>query len=444
MDPRYQVLRNILSLAIGVLCFVFLFGTAQAAHAEVLVDLDEAGSFQAQNGAVTFKGSVWETSGLTIESVTIQTKTNPEATTGQSFGTTLSNLSTPAGAKKFTSNSIVTLETGITKYFSVTVKLKGADPVNYLVGSRATVNADRTISFVIVGSGKSDSSTWVMQSGQTGTGAGIDTTGTGSGTTTDTGITTTPPTMAAGITTSFTNEKRTETAYTADVTFTLTAPQTINVAVLYGEKPDAMTKTVALFLKGTTAPLPGYILLSSGKNDDYYVAIGGLDPQKEYYVALAKTGDLTTHYSTSQKIAPFTPAASTSTNAPGTLGGATNTSSSTGSTAGGTGPGGLVSCDGTPANPCRFDDMLKLVNTVLDFFIKWIIMPIFVIIIAYVGFLFLTSGGSPETLSKAKGIALKSLIGLVVILAAWLIVNTILTSLLRVDTGKEYNLLDSN
>lgn len=86
----------------------------------------------------------------------------------------------------------------------------------------------------------------------------------------------------------------------------------------------------------------------------------------------------------------------------------------------------IVPCDGVDV-PCGFTSFITLIQNLINFAIKYIIIPIGAIIFAYVGFLFLTSGGSAETRKKAKNILIKVIIGIVVILAAWLIVSTILT-----------------
>jgi Co/Zn/Cd efflux system component len=82
---------------------------------------------------------------------------------------------------------------------------------------------------------------------------------------------------------------------------------------------------------------------------------------------------------------------------------------------------------------------MEIVQRVLGFLLI-LILPIAAIIFAYVGFLFLTSGGSTETKTKAKGVLVKVLIGIVLVLAAWLIVKTIVTSL---ELDPEASLLDN-
>ncbi len=86
----------------------------------------------------------------------------------------------------------------------------------------------------------------------------------------------------------------------------------------------------------------------------------------------------------------------------------------------------IVPCDGVVVK-CGFTSFITLIQNIITFAIKYIIIPVGAIIFAYVGFLFLTSGGSSETRKKAKGIFIKVVIGIIVILAAWLIVSTILT-----------------
>jgi hypothetical protein len=86
-----------------------------------------------------------------------------------------------------------------------------------------------------------------------------------------------------------------------------------------------------------------------------------------------------------------------------------------------TGPGGLVPCEGAG---CSFRDLLELIRRGLGLVIR-LILPIAAIILAYVGFLFLTSGGNEEVRHRAKGILMKVIIGIILILCAGLIVGAI-------------------
>lgn len=77
---------------------------------------------------------------------------------------------------------------------------------------------------------------------------------------------------------------------------------------------------------------------------------------------------------------------------------------------------------------CGFPEIMETIRNIMNFAF-FLILPIAAIVFAYTGWLFLSSGGSPETASQAREILTKAVIGLVVILAAWLIVNTIYETL---------------
>ncbi|MBY0328726.1 hypothetical protein K2Q02_01385 [Patescibacteria group bacterium] len=87
--------------------------------------------------------------------------------------------------------------------------------------------------------------------------------------------------------------------------------------------------------------------------------------------------------------------------------------------------GALVPC----TDKCGFDDVFKLLNNVLKFVITVLLIPIFVIMIMYIGFKYLTSQGNPAMHLKFKKMLWHMFLGVVIILTAWLIVRTILTSL---------------
>lgn len=102
------------------------------------------------------------------------------------------------------------------------------------------------------------------------------------------------------------------------------------------------------------------------------------------------------------------------------------------------GAGGIVSdsdcntildSNGGFSNPCNFDRLLDLVNKFISYLLVYLATPIFALIIIYVAWLYLSDMGSSENIKKAKTIFKNAIIGYVVIMAAWLIVKTILTSL---------------
>lgn len=82
-----------------------------------------------------------------------------------------------------------------------------------------------------------------------------------------------------------------------------------------------------------------------------------------------------------------------------------------------------------PAVPCDFNAFMKLINGGITFILRTMVLPIAAIMFAYAGFLMVTSGGSTEARGKAKNIFSNTVLGLVIAVAAWLIVKTILSIL---------------
>ena len=91
------------------------------------------------------------------------------------------------------------------------------------------------------------------------------------------------------------------------------------------------------------------------------------------------------------------------------------------------GAGLVPDCGATGS--CNFNDLMTLINTVIHFVLVDLATPLFALIIIYTAWLYLSSGGSSENVTKAKKIFKNALIGYVIALAAWLIVTTILKTL---------------
>lgn len=93
---------------------------------------------------------------------------------------------------------------------------------------------------------------------------------------------------------------------------------------------------------------------------------------------------------------------------------------------------GLVPCSNTPdasgiVQPCDFNALMTLINTVIHFILFDMVIPIAAIMFAYAGFLMVTAGGEAAgARTKAKSIFTNAVLGLIFAVAAWLIVRTIL------------------
>ncbi len=95
----------------------------------------------------------------------------------------------------------------------------------------------------------------------------------------------------------------------------------------------------------------------------------------------------------------------------------------------------IVPCDG--AN-CNFNSFIQLINNIINWIIS-IAVVIFTIALVYGGFLYMTGGDKPANKEKAKAILWSTLKGFVIILVSWLIVYTIIKTL--VPDGAQQNII---
>lgn len=77
---------------------------------------------------------------------------------------------------------------------------------------------------------------------------------------------------------------------------------------------------------------------------------------------------------------------------------------------------------------CGFSDFIILIQRIIEY-VFVLVLPIMAIVFAYAGYLLLTSGGSESKRTAAKKAMTSALIGVVVIMSAWLLVKTVLVSL---------------
>lgn len=75
----------------------------------------------------------------------------------------------------------------------------------------------------------------------------------------------------------------------------------------------------------------------------------------------------------------------------------------------------------------RWNELLTLVNNIIGFILQGMVIPIAAIMFAYAGFLFITAGGeAAHARTKAKSIFSDAIIGLLISVAAFLIIKTLL------------------
>ncbi len=102
-------------------------------------------------------------------------------------------------------------------------------------------------------------------------------------------------------------------------------------------------------------------------------------------------------------------------------------------------PCGNVQASGKVTDWCTYTDLIILAQTVIKFLIFDLAAPIAAIMFAYAGFTYVTNGGNESKIKQAHDIFLYVFWGLVVALAAWLMVNYILVFLL--GSGSAFNFL---
>jgi hypothetical protein len=92
--------------------------------------------------------------------------------------------------------------------------------------------------------------------------------------------------------------------------------------------------------------------------------------------------------------------------------------------------GGLVPCGGGGGeNPCNLCDLVKLADSIIKFLIYDVALPLAGIGILISGILFLTAGGNEEQIKKGKKAFRYVVVGLLLVLAAFLIIDTIMVNL---------------
>ena len=176
---------------------------------------------------------------------------------------------------------------------------------------------------------------------------------------------------------------------------------------------------------GTTAsdlstPAPMTIV-----NGIYTAQLTGLTPTTTYFYSIRSTDGSLSYlpqnpytFTTLQASTPAT--VKTIVDTVGTFGSGTGVA---------TPSSGLVAC-GNPGQPdCTFADVMKLINSGINFVIFYLVPTIATAMIMYAGFLILTANGSVEKVQKAKGLMLSMLVGVIIITGAWLLIKGILISM---------------
>jgi len=93
---------------------------------------------------------------------------------------------------------------------------------------------------------------------------------------------------------------------------------------------------------------------------------------------------------------------------------------------------GLVPCgterdaQGTITNPCTWPKLMQLFKNIIDFIIYNIMFPLSAVMIVVGGIFIMTAGGSTSRVSTGREIITAAVVGLIIALLSWLIIDTII------------------
>lgn len=93
--------------------------------------------------------------------------------------------------------------------------------------------------------------------------------------------------------------------------------------------------------------------------------------------------------------------------------------------------GGFVTCDGPTCSAC---DLVSMINRIIVWLFGFVFV-VFAVLMVVAGFGLVTSGGNQSALDAAKSKFQNALIGIIIMLAAWLIVDTLMRAILAGGTG---------
>jgi len=91
-------------------------------------------------------------------------------------------------------------------------------------------------------------------------------------------------------------------------------------------------------------------------------------------------------------------------------------------------------CNGPFAGACGFCDLFQLAQNSINFAVEFSVI-VATVMFVYAGVLYFSASAKPDNIKKAHGIFWKVFIGFVLILAAWLIVDIIMKTLLGGEFG---------
>jgi|GEM_PF-3449698 hypothetical protein len=88
--------------------------------------------------------------------------------------------------------------------------------------------------------------------------------------------------------------------------------------------------------------------------------------------------------------------------------------------------GGIVPCGpGTAKANCTICDIFKLIENLINFLMT-VSFSLAAIMVSWGAFLFFTARGNPQQITQARGVITTAVIGIIIVLSAWTVINTII------------------
>lgn len=96
----------------------------------------------------------------------------------------------------------------------------------------------------------------------------------------------------------------------------------------------------------------------------------------------------------------------------------------------------LPDCSGPSCTPCL---LLQLISNVANFLVKNIMAPLAGLLFLIGGIMMIAAGGSEARFKKGKEIFINTAFGAIIVLASWLLVNTLIVAMVEYAGGDSYD-----
>jgi len=89
----------------------------------------------------------------------------------------------------------------------------------------------------------------------------------------------------------------------------------------------------------------------------------------------------------------------------------------------------LVRCGGAGQPACQICHLFDMLDRIVDFILLFIVFPIATLLLIVGGGMLIISSGDTNKINQGKSILVSTIIGLLIILSSWLIINTFMTTI---------------